>query len=114
MSVVALADLIEAAAPHPRSGDLLELADDAPTLHLYVVDLLACCAHLDWRDPGHEEWIDAVAAAEPGPPPALTRRAQPPSAASSAKASSRRATKRSGSVTMDAGSEWMPRWSSPQ
>ncbi len=65
VSVVALADLIEAAAPHPRSGDLLELADDAPTLHLYVIDLLARCAHLDWRDPGHEEWIDAVAPPSP-------------------------------------------------
>ena len=68
VSVVALADLLEAAPPHPRTGDLLELADDAPTLHVYVVDRVALCAHGRWRDPGHEEWTDAVM------PPGVIRR----------------------------------------
>ncbi len=69
VSVVALADLLEASPPHPRTGDLLELADDAPTLHVYVVDRVALCGHTRWRDPGHEEWTDAVM-----PPGAIRRR----------------------------------------
>ena len=42
---VALVDLLDAAPPHPRSGDLIDLADEAPTLHLYVVDLATECRH---------------------------------------------------------------------
>ena len=68
ISVVALADLLEQAPPHPRTGDVLELADDAPTLHLYVLDHVALCTHPRWRDPGHEEWVDAVS------PPVIARR----------------------------------------
>ena len=62
VAVVALADLIAAGPPHPAARDLLELADDAPTLHLYVLDS-AGCQHRGWRDPGYEEWIGAVAPA---------------------------------------------------
>jgi hypothetical protein len=40
---------------------LLALADDAPTLHLYVRDLQTACAHRTWLDPGAEEWADVVA-----------------------------------------------------
>ncbi|MGZ4676112.1 MAG: hypothetical protein ACXVJ7_02195 [Acidimicrobiia bacterium] len=65
VSVIALADLLDAAPPHPRAGDILELADDAPTLHLYLVDASARCRHGHWRDPGHEEWLDAVAPPTP-------------------------------------------------
>ena len=68
VSVVALADLLDGAPPHPRTGEILELADDAPTLHLYVIDRVALCLHPRWRDPGHEEWVDAVA------PPGVARR----------------------------------------
>ncbi len=39
LATVALVDLLDAAQPHPRSGDLISLADEAPTLHLYVLDL---------------------------------------------------------------------------
>ena len=39
LAVVALVDLLDDAPPFARSGALLELADDAPTLHLYVRDL---------------------------------------------------------------------------
>ena len=65
ISVVALADLLAEGAPHARTGEILELADDAPTLHLYVVDGRGPCAHRHWRDPGHEEWLDAVAPPSP-------------------------------------------------
>ena len=68
VSVVALADLLEDAPPHPRTGEILDLADDAPTLHLYVIDRVARCVHGRWRDPGHEEWVEAVA------PPGTVRR----------------------------------------
>ena len=69
VSVVALADLLDGAPPHPRTGEIVELADDAPTLHLYVIDRVALCTHSRWRDPGHEEWVDAV-----DPPTSLRRR----------------------------------------
>ncbi len=65
ISVVALADLLADGAPLARTGEILELADDAPTLHLYVVDGRARCVHRHWRDPGHEEWLDAVAPPSP-------------------------------------------------
>ena len=68
VSVVALGDLLAGAPPHARTGELIDLADDAPTLHLYVIDGSARCAHPGWRDPGHEEWVDAV------DPPGIARR----------------------------------------
>jgi hypothetical protein len=68
ISVIALGDLLDEGPPHPRAGEILELADDAPTLHLYVVDGAARCRHPRWRDPGHEEWLDAVQ------PPSPSRR----------------------------------------
>ena len=61
VAVVALADLIADAPPFARSGELLALADDAPTLHLYVRDLQTQCTHRTWLDPGAEEWADLVA-----------------------------------------------------
>jgi hypothetical protein len=67
VAVVALIDLLDAAPPHPRANDLLALAEDAPTLHLYVVDGRGTCDHRAWRDPGHEEWLDAVSPADPAP-----------------------------------------------
>jgi hypothetical protein len=61
LAVVALADLLGDAPPFPRAGELVELADEAPTLHVYVRDVAASCAHRAWRDPGAEEWADLVA-----------------------------------------------------
>jgi hypothetical protein len=61
VAVVALADLIADAPPFARSDELLALADDSPTLHLYVRDLQTPCAHRTWLDPGAEEWADLVA-----------------------------------------------------
>jgi hypothetical protein len=60
LATVALVDLLDAAQPHPRSGDLIGLADEAPTLHLYVLDLMTECRHTRWRDPGYAEWLDAT------------------------------------------------------
>ena len=47
--------------PFARSDELLALADDSPTLHLYVRDLQTPCVHRTWLDPGAEEWADLVA-----------------------------------------------------
>lgn len=60
LAAVALVDLIDASPPLPRGSDLIELADEAPTLHLYLVDESAECAHRGWLDPGFDEWLDAV------------------------------------------------------
>jgi len=60
LAVVALADLLDDAPPFARSVELVELADDAPTLHVYVRDLGERCAHREWRDPGAEEWSDVM------------------------------------------------------
>ena len=60
LAAVALVDLLDAAPPHPRATELVELADEAPTLHVYVVDAGTACTHERWLDPGHGEWADAV------------------------------------------------------
>jgi hypothetical protein len=61
LAVVALADLLAAAPPFARAVELVELADEAPTLHIYVRDVGARCAHRGWRDPGAEEWSETMA-----------------------------------------------------
>lgn len=60
LAAVALVDLLDAAPPHPRAPELVELADEAPTLHLYLVDESSECAHAGWLDPGYDEWVEAV------------------------------------------------------
>jgi hypothetical protein len=60
VAVVALVDLLGDAPPFARSSELIELADEAPTLHLYVRDLAARCDHRAWRDPGFDEWSEAI------------------------------------------------------
>lgn len=60
LASVALVDLLNDAPPHPRARDLIELADDAPTLHLYVHDLATACEHPRWLDPGRTEWEEAL------------------------------------------------------
>src|SRR3954471_4668524 len=67
VAVVALVDLLDAAPPHGRANDVLTLAEEAPTLHVYVVDGRGQCDHRAWLDPGHEEWLEAVPPA--GRPP---------------------------------------------
>jgi hypothetical protein len=60
LAAVALVDLLDAAPPHPRAPELVELADEAPTLHVYLVDEGSDCSHEAWLDPGFDEWADAV------------------------------------------------------
>jgi hypothetical protein len=60
LAVVAFADLLAEAPSAARAGELVDLADDAPTLHVYVRDLTVRCAHRAWRDPGFEEWSEVV------------------------------------------------------
>jgi hypothetical protein len=68
LAVVALVDVLAEAPLFARAGELVQLADDAPTLHLYVRDLAVSCTHRAWRDPGHEEWADVMAdLADPRP-----------------------------------------------
>jgi hypothetical protein len=67
LAVVALADVLDGAPLHSRTRELFELAEDAPTLHLYLVDGEGGCDHRGWRDPGFEEWMGAVTPAGPIP-----------------------------------------------
>jgi hypothetical protein len=60
VAAVALLDVLENAPPHPRGSDLVELADDAPTLHLYVIDDATDCGHPRWRDPLADEWAEVA------------------------------------------------------
>jgi hypothetical protein len=60
LACIALVDLLDGGAPHPRASELIELADDAPTLHLYVRDIATTCRHRGWFDPGRGEWADVV------------------------------------------------------
>ena len=60
LACVALVDLLGAAPPHERGRELLELAEDAPTLHVYVQDLTTNCEHGRWRDPGAVEWSEVI------------------------------------------------------
>lgn len=65
LAVVAFLDLLDDALAHERARDLLELAEDAPTLHLYVADLESGCTHRRWHDPLYDEWADAFAELPP-------------------------------------------------
>jgi hypothetical protein len=60
ISALALVDLLDQSPAHVASVALCELADDAPTAHLYVVDLGDVCVHRTWLDPLAEEWADVV------------------------------------------------------
>src|SRR6266851_586276 len=48
-----------------RGPELVDLADEAPTLHLFVVDGASDCEHPHWLDPLFDEWLEAGVA--PGP-----------------------------------------------
>ena len=65
LAAVALVDVIDAGAPHPRTGELRDLADDAPTLHVFLVDDTIRCRHRRWRDPLADEWHDVVGVRRP-------------------------------------------------
>jgi len=65
LAAVAFVDLLDAAGAHSRGGELVELADEAPTLHVYVVDDASDCEHSSWRDPLYDEWSEVVEASGP-------------------------------------------------
>ena len=67
VAAVAIVDVVDAAPPFPRARELLELADEAPTLHLYVVDEATDCRHRSWLDPLYAEWLEVVG--DPAGPP---------------------------------------------
>jgi hypothetical protein len=60
LAALAFFDLLEGEPFHPHAAQLAQLADDAPTLHLYVEDVASRCEHDEWLDPGYTEWADAV------------------------------------------------------
>jgi ATP/maltotriose-dependent transcriptional regulator MalT len=60
LAAVALSDLLARSAPHPRAGELRDLSEDAPTLHIFLVEDDAVCRHRRWRDPLADEWRDVV------------------------------------------------------
>jgi hypothetical protein len=60
VACVALVDVLDRAPAHPRSNELIELADNAPTSHLYVQDLASPCSHHRWLDPGYTEWAEVL------------------------------------------------------
>jgi hypothetical protein len=60
LAAVALVDLVDGGAPHPRAGELRDLAEDAPTLHIFLVDDTVPCRHRHWRDPLADEWYDVT------------------------------------------------------
>jgi hypothetical protein len=60
LAAVALVDLLDASPPHDQGPDLVQLADEAPTLHVYVVDGSTQCTHDRWLDPGFAEWAETV------------------------------------------------------
>ena len=60
LAAVALVDLLADGPSVPGTDALVELADEAPTLHVYVVDGSTGCRHRAWLDPGYAEWLDAL------------------------------------------------------
>ena len=58
IAALAFADALDDAPPLDITSDLRELVEEAPTTHLYVVDIETECEHRAWRDPGYEEWAD--------------------------------------------------------
>lgn len=61
----AVSELLSSFVEHPRVAEIIAFADDASTLHVYVIDVESPCAHRTWRDPGREEFFMAVKAQSP-------------------------------------------------
>ena len=61
----ALSELLSSFVEHPRVSEIIGFADDASTLHIYVIDVESPCIHRTWRDPGREEFFMAVKAQSP-------------------------------------------------
>jgi len=65
VAAVLFVDVLDDSCLVDRSRELIEFADDAPTMHLYIVDDASECEHESWLDPLFDEWIDVVASAGP-------------------------------------------------
>ena len=60
LACLALVDVLDDAVPLARATELAELADDAPSSHLYVYDQQSECRHQRWIDPGRTEWVEVI------------------------------------------------------
>ena len=65
LAAVAVVDVLDKAPPHPAATTIINLADDAPTLHLYVMEPDSDCSHRLWHDPGYEEWLEVSGEEQP-------------------------------------------------
>lgn len=59
LAAVAVVDVLGDAVD-ATAREVAELAEDAPTLHLYVQDLASSCRHGGWHDPGFSEWSEVL------------------------------------------------------
>jgi hypothetical protein len=60
LACLALVDILDEAPPFANTNELVELADDAPSSHLYVYDPDARCRNARWLDPGRAEWAEVL------------------------------------------------------
>jgi hypothetical protein len=65
LAAVAVVDVLDNAPPHPATTAIINLADEAPTLHLYVIEPDSDCAHRLWHDPGYDEWLEIAGEEQP-------------------------------------------------
>jgi hypothetical protein len=65
LAAVALVDVLDASPPHARAGELRDLADEAPTLHVFLVEDGTSCRHRRWRDPLADEWREVARGSGP-------------------------------------------------
>jgi hypothetical protein len=65
LAAVAVVDVLDQAPPHPAATVIVNLADDAPTLHLYLIEPDSDCPHRLWHDPGFEEWLEVSGEEQP-------------------------------------------------
>ncbi len=65
LAAVAVVDVLDGAPPHPAAAAIINLADEAPTLHLYLVEPDSECTHRLWHDPGFEEWLEVSGEEQP-------------------------------------------------
>src|SRR3954468_20776946 len=65
LAAVAVVDVLDGAPPHPSGNAIINLADEAPTLHLYMIEPDSDCAHKLWHDPGSDEWLDVAGEEQP-------------------------------------------------
>ncbi len=60
VSIRAFLEVVDLLVTHPRSRELRDLAEDAPTMHLFVEDRETECEHALWFDPGFDTWLEVA------------------------------------------------------